>query len=239
MYLNNYNMYVIFLIILFTQTILAWDCREYVRNFPEGKGIIPKNDRHHYITKVCLAISMCHAKPILYSVEAYSDDIIQCYKTRNFNFDINIFEYNNDVIESYIQARVEKSSANSAYDSVNLHAKDTISNILDIVRLREAYLREYQYTQSRDFSGDILMLLRHDQRSFSSNSNRQMSYIKTYIDTSREQLEKIEKIEKDVQIAYEQIINASNTLDSKQVEFNDFQQRIQENVIESLLVIEY
>ena len=83
------------------------------------------------------------------------------------------------------------------------------------------------------------MLLRHDQRAFLTNSKRQMSYITTYIDTSQEQLDKIKVLENEIQTAYERVINASNILDMKQIEFDDLQQRIKENVIESLLVIQY
>jgi hypothetical protein len=210
-----------------------------VQNYPEGNNIIPKKDRSNYITKVCLAISICHAKPIVYSVEAYVNDITQCYMTRNYNFDQNIFEYDKETLETYINSRAEKIKANNAYDSANLRAKDGISGIMDIIRLREAYLREYQYSQSRDFTGDILMLLHHDQRSFSINSKRQLTYLMTYINTSREQFEKIKELEEDIQIAYERVTNTSNTLETKEDEFNELQQRIKENVIESLLVIEY
>jgi len=230
-------MYFIFLIL--PQLVYGWNCPEYVQNYPEGKNIIPQQDRSNYITKVCLAISICHAKPIVYSVEAYVNDITQCYMTRNYNFDQNIFEYDKETLETYINARTEKIKANNAYDSANLRAKDGISGIMDIIRLREAYLREYQYSQSRDFTGDILMLLHHDQRSFSINSKRQLIYIMTYINTSREQFKKIKELEEDVQISYERVTNISNTLETKEDEFNELQQRIKENVIESLLVIEY
>lgn len=232
-------MYFLFLILFYVQLAYGWNCPEYVQNYPEGNNIIPKKDRSNYITKVCLAISICHAKPIVYSVEAYVNDITQCYMTRNYNFDQNIFEYDKETLETYINARAEKIKANNAYDSANLRAKDGISGIMDIIRLREAYLREYQYSQSRDFTGDILMLLHHDQRSFSINSKRQLTYLMTYINTSREQFEKIKELEEDIQIAYERVTNTSNTLETKEDEFNELQQRIKENVIESLLVIEY
>lgn len=232
-------MYFLFLILFYVQLAYGWNCPEYVQNYPEGNNIIPKKDRSNYITKVCLAISICHAKPIVYSVEAYVNDITQCYMTRNYNFDQNIFEYDKETLETYINSRAEKIKANNAYDSANLRAKDGISGIMDIIRLREAYLREYQYSQSRDFTGDILMLLHHDQRSFSINSKRQLTYLMTYINTSREQFEKIKELEEDIQIAYERVTNTSNTLETKEDEFNELQQRIKENVIESLLVIEY
>lgn len=232
-------MYFLFLILFYVQLAYGWNCPEYVQNYPEGKNIIPKKDRSNYITKVCLAISICHAKPIVYSVEAYVNDITQCYMTRNYNFDQNIFEYDKETLETYINSRAEKIKANNAYDSANLRAKDGISGIMDIIRLREAYLREYQYSQYRDFTGDILMLLHHDQRSFSINSKRQLTYLLTYINTSREQFEKIKELEEDIQIAYERVTNTSNTLETKEDEFNELQQRIKENVIESLLVIEY
>jgi len=232
-------MYFLFLILCYVQLVYGWNCPEYVQNYPEGNNIIPKKDRSNYITKVCLAISICHAKPIVYSVEAYVNDITQCYMTRNYNFDQNIFEYDKETLETYINSRAEKIKANNAYDSANLRAKDGISGIMDIIRLREAYLREYQYSQSRDFTGDILMLLHHDQRSFSINSKRQLTYLMTYINTSREQFEKIKELEEDIQIAYERVTNTSNTLETKEDEFNELQQRIKENVIESLLVIEY
>jgi len=232
-------MYFLFLILCYVQLAYGWNCPEYVQNYPEGNNIIPKKDRSNYITKVCLAISICHAKPIVYSVEAYVNDITQCYMTRNYNFDQNIFEYDKETLETYINSRAEKIKANNAYDSANLRAKDGISGIMDIIRLREAYLREYQYSQSRDFTGDILMLLHHDQRSFSINSKRQLTYLMTYINTSREQFEKIKELEEDIQIAYERVTNTSNTLETKEDEFNELQQRIKENVIESLLVIEY
>ena len=106
----------------------------------------------------------------------------------------NIFEYDKETLETYINSRAEKIKANNAYDSANLRAKDGISGIMDIIRLREAYLREYQYSQSRDFTGDILMLLHHDQRSFSINSKRQLTYLMTYINTSREHFEKNKRI---------------------------------------------
>jgi hypothetical protein len=232
-------MYFLFLILFYVQLAYGWNCPEYVQNYPEGKNIIPKKDRSNYITKVCLAISICHANPIVYSVEAYINDITQCYMARNYNFDQNIFEYDKETLETYINSRAEKIKANNAYDSANLRAKDGISGIMDIIRLREAYLREYQYSQYRDFTGDILMLLHHDQRSFSINSKRQLTYLLTYINTSREQFEKIKELEEDIQIAYERVTNTSNTLETKEDEFNELQQRIKENVIESLLVIEY
>ena len=232
-------MYFLFLILFYVQLAYGWNCPEYVQNYPEGNNIIPKKDRSNYITKVCLAISICHAKPIVYSVEAYVNDITQCFMTRNYNFDQNIFEYDKETLETYINSRAEKIKANNAYDSANLRAKDGISGIMDIIRLREAYLREYQYSQSRDFTGDILMLLHHDQRSFSINSKRQLTYLMTYINTSREHFEKIKELEEDIQIAYERVTNSSKVLETKEDEFNELQQRIKENVIESLLVIEY
>ena len=84
-------MYFLFLILFYVQLAYGWNCPEYVQNYPEGNNIIPKKDRSNYITKVCLAISICHAKPIVYSVEAYVNDITQCYMTRNYNFDQKYF----------------------------------------------------------------------------------------------------------------------------------------------------
>ena len=52
-------------------------------------------------------------------------------------------------------------------------------------------------------------------------------------------MKKIKELEEDIQIAYERVTNSSKVLETKEDEFNELQQRIKENVIESLLVIEY
>ena len=230
-------MFHLILFLLTIQSCFGWNCPEYVRNYPENQYTISKEERESYTQKVCLAIAICHANPIIYSVRAYRNDITECYINRKFNFDQTLFDDNEELLESYVQAHVNKTEAEQVYDTLNMRAKDMVSNILDTVRLREAYLREYQYTQSRDFTGDILMLLRHDKNSFLANSQRQLAYIQTYIDTSAKQLETIQEIEIKIKDSYERVLQTMANLDKEEKLFDVFQQQIKENVIQSLLSI--
>ena len=116
-------MYFLFLFVFYIQLVSGWNCPEYVQNYPEGPNVIPKKDRANYITKVCLAISICHAKPIVYSVEAYINDITQCYMSRNYNFDQNIFEYDRETLETYINARANKIKANNVAKGTSISLK--------------------------------------------------------------------------------------------------------------------
>lgn len=226
----------IFLFLLLSP-VFAFDCIQYGREYSEHHTVISKEDREQYLPTLCATTSLCHASPVLTSFEAYSDDVIRCYQSRTYNFDIDILETLRENITSYIVAKEQRWQRAMTYDAVNYQAKDAMTNIIDVVRIRDSYLREFQYTKPFLLSGDIALLLSNNRRTYSADSEHLNGNIDTivnttalHIDTATDWLEQLES-------HYFGLNEAIDKLLRKEKEMKEVAILIKKNVIESLLKV--
>lgn len=229
--------FILFVSLMFT-TVYGWSCYDFALTYPESNSTIPISQRQQYLPKLCGTIKACHAHPQLYSYDIYVEDVTRCYEMRMYNFDKNIFDNYRDIIGGYIFARTQLAKANIDYDVLNLKARDMIESIVNAVRLRDAYLREFQYSTLPPLTGDVFLLLSHSRSTFIVESGRQENALETMVSSSLEQLLTAEQLKIDLESAYELILNYTARENARRVEFEDVEVKIQENVIGSLLEIE-
>lgn len=226
------------LLSLSLKSVFSWSCYDYALTYPETNATIPVDQRPQYLSRLCGTIKACHAHPQLYSYNIYVEDVTRCYNMRMYNFDKTIFETYRGQISGYIEARELLADANLNYDVLNLQARDTIESIVNAVRLRDAYLREFQYSALPPLTGDVFLLLSHSRSTFIVESGRQQNALETMVASAVEQLREARSIKTDLSLAYDKILNYTVLEGEKSLEFKDVEIKIQENVIGSLLEIE-
>lgn len=231
------------ILLLFAQGVLSsgspgWNCYEYALGYPETDATIPLAQRRQYLSKLCGTVKACHAHPQLYSYDIYVDDVIRCYEMRLYNFDKTIFERYRSGIGGYITARQMLEQSNLNYDVLNLKGRDTMESIVNSVRLRDAYLREFRYTALPPLTGDVFLLLSNSRSTFIVESRRQQNALETMVFSTVEQLSEAQLIKTKLDSAYALILNHTVDEAAKRLEFEEAEIKIQENVIGSLLEIE-
>lgn len=225
-------------ICIFFTSVCGWSCYDYALTYPETDSTIPISQRQQYLPKLCGTIKACHAHPQLYSYDIYVQDVTRCYEMRMYNFDKDIFETYKDIIGGYILAREQLADANIAYDVLNLKARDMIESIVNAVRLRDAYLREFQYSALPPLTGDVFLLLSHSRSTFVVESSRQENALETMVSSALEQLTTSEQLKNDLELAYALILNYTAVENIRRIDFEGVEIKIQENVIGSLMEIE-
>lgn len=225
-----------FIFLLFVTTN-AFECISYARTFSEHNTVISKKDREMYLPMLCTTTSLCHASPILSSYEAFANDIIHCYQSRNYNFDTSILETVRPNVTKYIAAKELRWRSAMSYDALNYEAKDAMLAIIDVVRLRDSYLREFQYSSPPILTGDVALLLEHNRRTYDINSENQNNNIQTIITTSLTQVETAQKWQTSIEEAYLSLSQAISVLEESKLELDDVFIMIKKNVIESMLRI--
>lgn len=226
----------IFLFLLLSP-VFAFDCIQYGREYSEHHTVISKEDREQYFPTLCATTSLCHASPVLTSFEAYSDDVIRCYQSRTYNFDVDILETLRDNITSYIVAKEQRWQRAMTYDAVNYQAKDAMTNIIDVVRIRDSYLREFQYTKPFLLSGDIALLLSNNRRTYSADSEHLNGNIDTIVNTTALHIATATDWLEQLESHYFGLNEAIDKLLRKEKEMKEVAILIKKNVIESLLKI--
>lgn len=225
-----------FIFLLFVTTN-AFECISYARTFSEHNTVISKKDREMYLPMLCTTTSLCHASPILSSYEAFANDIIHCYQSRNYNFDTSILETVRPNVTKYIAAKELRWRSAMSYDALNYEAKDAMAAIIDVVRIRDSYLREFQYSKPPILTGDVALLLEHNRRRYDINSEHQNTNIQTITTTSLTQLETAQKWQTQLEEAYLSLMQAMSVLEESKLELDDVFIMIKKNVIESMLRI--
>ena len=190
-----------------------------------------------YLPMLCSVTSLCHASPILSSYEAFANDIIHCYQSRNYNFDISILETVRSNVTKYIAAKESRWRSAMSYDALNYEAKDTMLAIIDVVRMRDSHLREFQYSGPPILTGDVTLLLEHNRRTYDINSEHQNNNIQTIITTSLTQSETAQKWRETIEEAYLSLSRAISVLEESKLELDNVFIMIKKNVIESMLRI--
>tara|TARA_B110001452_G_scaffold267644_1_gene278789 strand:- start:4923 stop:5606 length:684 start_codon:yes stop_codon:yes gene_type:complete len=220
-------------------TAFGWEnCMNYALSYDDNKNTINIEERNQYLTKLCAAVRACHANPQLYSYNVYVHDIVRCYELRLYNFDKSILEKHKPTIEHYIKTIQKKSRAEIYYDTLNFKAKDHMQSVVNIIRIRDAYLREYQYSSNPLLVGDILFLLKSTKQTFELDTHKQRNAIQTMSTTTQEQINSTQKIQRDIIHAQQDIEQLSLSVHEQRKIFDDFVVKIQENVIGSLMELE-
>jgi hypothetical protein len=227
----------ILLCILFVCTS-GWDCIDYALSYTSNGHTINMEQRSQYLTKLCGAISACHANPQLYSYDVYVKDVRRCYDLRLYNFDISLLEKHKPTISHYIDLIHNKSRSEVVYDTLNFKAKDHVQSVVNIIRIRDAYLREFQYSSNPSLIGDILFLLKSTKQTFEFDTAKQRNAIQIMSLSTHANILSTKKIQRDI-IKAQQIIEDLTLLlhDQKKI-FNEFVIKIQENVVSSLIELE-
>lgn len=225
------------LFILFVQCI-SWDCVNYALTYPETATTISLEERFQYLPKVCGAVRTCHAHPQLFSYDIYVNDVSRCYEIRMYNFDRGIFENYRDQITHYVYLIKEKAKSELEYDVLNLKAKDSIQALVNVVRLRDAYLREFQYSSGSSLTGDVLLLLRSWRQTFMLESSKQRSSVQSMYLNTEDSILSVNKLEEELRISAERMFNVTAELQYASVSFEDVVVEIQKNVVSSLLELE-
>lgn len=216
-------------------TVDAFDCMQYARTVAEQNDYITKEEREMYLPKLCSTTSLCHANPVLSSFDAFQFDIIQCYKSRMFNLDIELFDVIRSNVTAYVDVRQERRKKAARYDALNYEAKDAMVAIIDVCRLRDSYLREFQYSKPPILTGDIALLLEHNRRLYDVNSEHQILNIHDIANTTAVQLSVARDWQRRLEEAYNALRDVLERLDEREADFSAVSLLIKKNVVLSLL----
>jgi len=228
------NMIFIFLLIA---PAYAFDCIRYASEYAEHHTVIAKEDREQYLPTLCATTSLCHASPVLMSFQAYSDDVIHCYQSRSYNFDIRLLDHLHVNVTAYIHAKEQRWRHAMTYDAINLQAKDAMTNIIDVVRIRDSYLREFQYSRPFLLSGDIALLLSNNRRTYSTDSAYLNENIQRMVNTTEAQIATASDWLHQLEAQYMALNEAIAELMRREKEMKAVAVVIKKNVIESLLKV--
>tara|TARA_B110001450_G_scaffold256992_1_gene290050 strand:+ start:3363 stop:3839 length:477 start_codon:yes stop_codon:yes gene_type:complete len=155
-----------------------------------------------------------------------------------YNFNRQLFEDYRDQITNYVFLIKEKANSELEYDVLNLKAKDSIQSLVNVVRLRDAYLREFQYSSGASLTGDVLLLLKSWRQTFSLESSKQRSSVETMRSNTEDSIQSVRRLEDDLRVSSERMFNVTTDLQVASVMFEDVVVAIQENVVGSLLELE-
>jgi|TARA_B110000091_G_C13639091_1_gene400410 hypothetical protein len=227
------NVFFIFLVV----AVAGFDCMEYARSISESTYMISKEEREMYLPNLCSTTSLCHSNPVLSSFDAFKHDVVRCYKTRMFNMDMNIFTAIRQNVTEYFDVRQERLIKVARYDALNYEAKDAMVAIIDISRLRDSYLREFQYSKSPILTGDIALLLEHNRRLYDVNSQHQIFNLRDIINTTLTHVSSAIDWQRRLDAAYADLKEVLERLDEKESEFNIVSTMIKKSVVLSLLKI--
>ena len=227
----------ILLCILFVCTS-GWDCINYALSYTGNGNTINMEQRSQYLTKLCGAVRACHMNPQLSSYNVYIHDVLRCYDLRLYNFDNSIIEKHKPTISHYIELIHNKSRAEVYYDTLNFKAKDHIQSVVNIIRIRDAYLREFQYSSNPSLIGDILFLLKSTKQTFEMDAFKQRSAIQTMSLSTQRNIQYTEKFQRDIIKAQQDIENLTLSLHEQKKVFDEFVIKVQENVVSSLIELE-
>lgn len=226
------------ILIIFIVQCVCWDCVNYALTYPETETTIPLEERSQYLPKVCGAVHTCHAHPQLFTYDIYVNDVIRCYELRMYNFDRQVFEDYRPYIMNYVFLTKEKSASELEYDVLNLKAKDSIQALVNVVRLRDAYLREFQYSSGASLIGDVLLLLKSWHQTFTLESLKQRSSVETMRLNTDDSILSVRALIDELRISSERMFNVSGSLQLASVAFEDVVVAIQKNVVGSLIELE-
>jgi len=193
--------------------------------------------RSVYLTKLCSAISGCHDTPVLNNFEEYVEDVVECYSSQMFNFDTTIFDSYKKNVTDYLDAQVKLRQSSQEYDLMNIRARDEMNAVLDTVRLRDSYLREFRYSSSKSIFGDIELQLEHKCHRFSINAKNQLDTAASFSSLSQTQLNDMRLLEDQLYTAVTRYTQADKELERAEVVFNNFVEKVQQNVADSLILI--
>lgn len=227
----------ILLCILFVCTS-GWDCIDYALSYSGTGNTINSEQRSQYLTKLCGAVRACHANPQLYSYNVYVHDVLRCYDLRLYNFDKSIIEKQKSTVTRYIELIHNKSRAEVYYDTLNFQAKDHIQSVVNIIRIRDAYLREFQYSSNPSLVGDILFLLKSTKHTFELDTQKQRNAIQTMSLSTQRNIESTEKFQSDIIQAQKDIEHLMLSVQEQKLVFDEFVVKVQENVVGSLIELE-
>jgi hypothetical protein len=154
-----------------------------------------------------------------------------------FNMDMNIFTAIRQNVTEYFDVRQERLIKVARYDALNYEAKDAMVAIIDISRLRDSYLREFQYSKSPILTGDIALLLEHNRRLYDVNSQHQIFNLRDIINTTLTHVSSAIDWQRRLDAAYADLKEVLERLDEKESEFNIVSTMIKKSVVLSLLKI--
>jgi len=196
------------------------------------------DQRSHYLTKLCGAVRACHANPQLHSYAIYESDVRRCYDLRLYNFDKSVLEKHKPTISHYIDLIHNKSQTEVYYDMLNFKAKDHIQSVVNIIRIRDAYLREFQYSSNPPLIGDILFLLKSTKQTFEFDASKQRNAIQIMSSSTQTNILSTEKFQRDILKAQQKMEELTLLLHEQKRVFDEFVIKVQENVVGSLIELE-
>tara|TARA_B100001063_G_C16666034_1_gene503645 strand:- start:168 stop:596 length:429 start_codon:yes stop_codon:yes gene_type:complete len=138
-------------------------------------------------------------------------------------------------VTTYIEAKARRRERAMAYDAVNYQAKDTMANIIDVVRIRETYLREFRYTKPFLLSGDTALLLANNRQTYAVNAEHLRGKIDSILNTTSTQIVTATYWLHTLEARYTDLEDASVNLVSREQDMMQVAMLIQKNVIESML----
>lgn len=222
------------LILLLTSIVSSFDCELYLNEYkPDDPTLLPLEDRSAYAGRLCDTLRVCHANPLLDSFEMYVRDIENCYGDRGFIYNQSAVDRHS--IESYIDVLHALSAAQLRYDTESLLCKDDMSSIVDSVRLRSGYLREFQYSRAPHVSGDVLLLLKSERAMFESNVGHQINDLSRMSSVVSLQLSHITSLLGSLQGVRNLISELETNLTLSRVIFAESVEKIQQNVVSSFI----
>lgn len=226
-----------FLLLFFVA--VAFDCNSYVENIPDGEDTISKDERSVFITKLCSATSSCHNTPVLNSFNDYVEDVDSCYSSQLFNFDRTIFTKYKKNVTDLLDAEANKKIIAQLYDMQNIQARDKLNAVIDTVRLRDSYIREFRYSSAKTTFGDIELQLVHRCTRFSANVRNQLDTSRSFSSLSHVQLKDVQDLHLQLKETTEKYKAAEQNLALATIGFANFVETLQKNVVDSLIRVHY
>jgi hypothetical protein len=212
------------------------DCYDYAMTYKVDDPVtISLSDREGYVPKMCDTIRFCHADPQLFSYEVYVDDVSRCYRGRMYNFDLSVLD--NVAISSYIALLTRLERARIRLDTQTAMCKDAMTAVVESVRLRQGYMREFQYSRSPRVSGDVLLLLKNERAIFGANVARQLEDVSRMENVTQYQYDHIGGLLSDIASTHVLIEDLAMNETVARVGFHAAEWEIQKNVIGSLLEV--
>lgn len=222
------------LLMLLVTLVSSFDCETYLMEYrADDPNVISVSDREEFESRLCGALRTCHANPLLDSLLVYENDIDNCYQERGFAYNRTLV--NRSSIGSYIKVLRDLDSARLRYDTESALCKDEMSSIVDSVRLRNGYLREYQYSRAPHVSGDVLLLLKSERAVFESNVGHQMKDLRRMSSVSSMQLRHITSLLSSLDDVYKLISDLQASSILAKIYFEEAVEIIKKSVVRSMI----
>ena len=226
-----------FLLLIFLVGSNALNCVDFGLTFTSERETIPMNERPSFIISACTSIESCHHVAPITDAQQHITFIEHCLNEKYLNFNASIFTSFLPIVDTFIKSKKTLQISKEYYDVLNHRAKSQFDSILTVVRLRESYIRQYEYKDIQYYTGDVFVLVDNAENTFQLHSTRQIDAIASYKLTSKEQWKMMNKTFHLVDAANEQLIEQQKDYYEALQAFDNERNTIDKYIISSMLIL--